>query len=159
MEAKTTKSRMAWQLVRVAKPSSWKFRAWPRSKYGEAELQISSACGIHDGLWLQWWSKLVKNKEDIGVVMSRIWKIMLQLVFSGGGLVTKSCPTLVTPWTVVCQAPLSMGFSVHGSLQARIRESVAVYFSRWSSQPRYLTWVSCIAGRFFTNWAMRQTPK
>ena len=28
----------------------------------------------------------------------------------GGGLVTKSCPTLVTPWTVACQAPLSMGF-------------------------------------------------
>ena len=26
-------------------------------------------------------------------------------------LVTESCPTLVTPWTVVCQAPLSMGFS------------------------------------------------
>ena len=30
----------------------------------------------------------------------------------GGGLVTKSCPTLVTPWTIACQAPLSMGFSM-----------------------------------------------
>jgi len=30
---------------------------------------------------------------------------------SGGGLVTKSCLTLVTPWTVAHQAPLSMGFS------------------------------------------------
>ena len=29
----------------------------------------------------------------------------------GGGLVAKSCLTLVTPWTVACQAPLSMGFS------------------------------------------------
>ena len=28
----------------------------------------------------------------------------------GGGLVSKSCPTLVTPWTVAYQAPLSMGF-------------------------------------------------
>ena len=28
-----------------------------------------------------------------------------------GGLVSKSCPTLVTPWTVAHQAPLSMGFS------------------------------------------------
>ena len=28
-----------------------------------------------------------------------------------GGLVTKSCPTLATPWTVACQALLSMGFS------------------------------------------------
>ena len=28
----------------------------------------------------------------------------------GGGLVAKSCPTLVTPWTAACQAPLLMGF-------------------------------------------------
>ena len=28
----------------------------------------------------------------------------------GGGLVAKSCLTLATPWTVACQAPLSMGF-------------------------------------------------
>ena len=28
-----------------------------------------------------------------------------------GGLVAKSCPTLVTPWTVARQAPLSLGFS------------------------------------------------
>ena len=26
-------------------------------------------------------------------------------------LVAQSCPTLATPWTVACQAPLSMGFS------------------------------------------------
>ena len=29
----------------------------------------------------------------------------------GSGLVMKSCPTLVTPWTVASQDPLSMGFS------------------------------------------------
>ena len=29
----------------------------------------------------------------------------------GGDLVTKSCLTLATPWTIACQAPLSMGFS------------------------------------------------
>ena len=28
----------------------------------------------------------------------------------GGGLVTKSCLTLGTPWTVACQAPLSVRF-------------------------------------------------
>ena len=28
-----------------------------------------------------------------------------------GGLVPKSCPTLMTPWTIAYQAPLSMGFS------------------------------------------------
>ena len=29
----------------------------------------------------------------------------------GGGLVSQSCPTLATPWTVALQAPLSMGSS------------------------------------------------
>ena len=29
----------------------------------------------------------------------------------GGGLVAKVCPTLVTPWTIACRAPLSMEFS------------------------------------------------
>ena len=28
-----------------------------------------------------------------------------------GDLVAKSCPALATPYTVACQAPLSMGFS------------------------------------------------
>ena len=31
----------------------------------------------------------------------------------GGGLVTKSCPTLVTPWAAASQASLSMRFSRH----------------------------------------------
>ena len=35
----------------------------------------------------------------------------MDAVFGGGGLVLKSCPTLVTPWTVAHQAPLSVGFS------------------------------------------------
>ena len=35
----------------------------------------------------------------------------MQSAGGSGGIVTKSCSTLVTPWTVACQAPLSMGFS------------------------------------------------
>ena len=54
----------------------------------------------------------------------------------------------VTPWTVACQASLSMGI-----LQARILEWVAMPFSRGSSQLRDRTQVSHIAGGFFTNWA------
>ena len=34
-----------------------------------------------------------------------------------------------TPWTAAYQAPPSMGFSVHGILQARILEWVAISFS------------------------------
>ena len=43
--------------------------------------------------------------------------------------------------------------SVHGILQAKILECIAILFSRRSSQPRDWTLVSCIAGRFFTFWA------
>ena len=42
------------------------------------------------------------------------------------------------------------GSSVHGILQARILEWVAIPFSRGSSQPRDRTRVSCITSRFFT---------
>ena len=45
------------------------------------------------------------------------------------------------------------GSSVHGILQARILESVAIPFSRGSSQARDRTQVSHIAGKFFTIWA------
>ena len=37
--------------------------------------------------------------------------LFLILFYFGGGLVAKSCPTLVIPWTIALQAPLSMGFS------------------------------------------------
>ena len=48
------------------------------------------------------------------------------------------------------------GSSVHGILQARILEWVAIPFSRGSSWPRNRIWVSCVAGRFFTVWATRE---
>ena len=51
----------------------------------------------------------------------------------------------VTPWTVACQSP----FSVHGNLQARILDWLAISSSRESSQPRDRTQVFCIVGRFF----------
>ena len=41
----------------------------------------------------------------------------------------------------------------------RILEWVAFPFSRRSSWPRNQTRVSCIAGRFFTNWAMREAQR
>ena len=54
-----------------------------------------------------------------------------------------------------CSMPAS---SVHGILQAGILKWVAISFSRGSFWPRDQTWVFCIAGRFFTNWAMREAP-
>ena len=60
--------------------------------------------------------------------------------------VVQSCLTLCDP----------MGHTVHGILQARILKWVAFPFSRASSWPRNQTRVFCIAGRFFTNWGMRE---
>ena len=45
---------------------------------------------------------------------------------------------------------------IHGILQARIIQWVAIPFSRGSSWPRDWTCVSCIPSRFFTIWATRE---
>ena len=65
--------------------------------------------------------------------------------------VTQSCPTLCDP--VDCSLP---GSSVHGILQARMLEWVAISFSRASSRPRDRTRVSHIGGRRFNLWATRE---
>ena len=46
-----------------------------------------------------------------------------------------------------------MNYIVHGILQVRILEWIAVSFSKGYSQPRDWTQVSLIVGRFFTSWA------
>ena len=60
------------------------------------------------------------------------------------------CPTLCDPTD--CSPP---GSSVHGILQARILEWVAMPFSRGSSQLRDWTWIFCIAGGFVAVLATR----
>ena len=58
--------------------------------------------------------------------------------------VAQSCPTLCRP----------MDYIVHGILQVRILEWVAIPFSWGSSQPGDRTQISHSAGRFFTSWAI-----
>ena len=72
----------------------------------------------------------------------------------GGGLVTKSCPTLGTPWTVACQAPLSMdspgkntGVGCHALHQG--------IFLTPGVEPLSLM-CPALAGRFFTTRATRE---
>ena len=66
--------------------------------------------------------------------------------------VTHLCPSLCDHMD--CSSP---GSSVHGILQARILEWGAIPFSRGPSWPRDQTQVSCIASRFFTVSATRET--
>ena len=68
----------------------------------------------------------------------------------GKVLVAQFCLTLCEPKDYSL-----LTSSVHGILQARIMESVAILFSRGSAQPKDGTQVSCIAGRFFTVRATR----
>ena len=64
-------------------------------------------------------------------------------------LVTQLCPTLcnLMDWSPT-------GSSVCGILQARILEWVAIPSSRGSYWPKDWTRIFCIAGRFFTAWAI-----
>ena len=66
-----------------------------------------------------YWMQIISHfkEEELKVSLSRkkgerfFWFFVLVsfILTCGGGLVTKSCLTLVTPWTVASQAPLPMG--------------------------------------------------
>ena len=88
-----------------------------------------------------------RNENQVLYLPKENW-VMTKVVLC---LVAQSCLTLCDP--VDCSPP---GSSVHGILQARILEWVAMPFSRRSSQPRDRTQLSCIAGGFFTDWATRE---
>ena len=87
-----------------------------------------------------------ENKQ----VMVKFWLTFLKGM--KGSLVV--CPILCNP----TDCNLS-GYSDHGIFQARLLEWVAISFSRGSSWPRDQTQVSCIAGRRFTIWAIREALK
>ena len=50
----------------------------------------------------------------------------------------------------------TMDYTVHGILQVRLLDWVAILFSKGSSQPRDWTQVSRIAGGLFTSWGRRE---
>ena len=76
----------------------------------------------------------------------KYWLIDADSMVVCGGLITQSCDSC----NLMDFSP--PGFFVHGISQARILDWVVISFSRFS-QPSKWTSVSCITGRFFTNWA------
>ena len=69
-------------------------------------------------------------------------------------LATQSCPILFHPSG--CTPP---GFYIRGNFQARIQEWVVIFSSRgyfWPRDRTCISWVSCITGRFFTCWAIKE---
>ena len=82
------------------------------------------------------------------------WTVVLKFTpAAAAAAAAKSLQSCLTLCNLVDSSLL--GSSVHGILQTRILEWVAIPFSRGSSQPRDWTQVSCIAGWFFTIWATR----
>ena len=85
----------------------------------------------------------VKNIKSILILFFFFWHLDVQSlwhhVLKWNEEVTQLCPTLCGP--VDCSLP---GSSVHGVLQARILEWVAVSFSRGTFQSRHWTQVQTI---------------
>ena len=131
---------------------SWVYAVWwyslaGYSPYGCKELDITEQLSKSN------LSKPVAYYRGNCVPSRNIWQrletflvIMIVGVLSEWVKVTQSYLTLCDP----------VDFTVHGILQARILEWIAIPFSRRSSKPRDRTQVSCIAGRFFASWATRE---
>ena len=95
--------------------------------------------------WRLWLGRKVrrKKKSNTNGMIIKQYLTSFFLIFSVS--VTQLCPTLSDPMDY--SPPGSSG---HRLLQVRILEWVAVSSFRGSFQPWDCTWVSCIAGRFFS---------
>ena len=89
-------------------------------------------------------------RADVRIKQGHVWKAQC-LTHTVLYLVAQSCPTL---WDPMDSSP--PGSSVHGILQARILDWVAMPSSRGFSPPRDRAQVSYIVGRFFTIWDTRE---
>ena len=101
--------------------------------------------------------ELESGAACIGSWIPYCWAARKPYYFYIGHAWSHSCfSPFVTPWTVVHQTPLSMGF-----FQAGILEWVAIPSSRGSSQPRDRTrvsWVSYIDKQILYHWATWEAP-
>ena len=100
--------------------------------------------------WEENWLPKVRGLVRCRISGTLISKVLVQGESERGNDSSTTQPRCFIPFGIRGQDPLSMGI-----LQTRILESVAIPFSRGSSQPRDQTQVFCIAGRFFTLWATR----
>ena len=102
---------------------------------------------------------LISGSSAFSKTSLNIWKFTVHILLKpglGGGLITKSCPTLVTLWTVGRQAPLSMGFSRKEYLSGLpFLSPVELPDPGIEPATPALQVFSCIAGRFLTGRATR----
>ena len=89
------------------------------------------------------WTAAYQAPPSMGFSRQKYWREINQK-WPMLSEVAQLCPTLCDP--VDCSPP---GSSIHGTLQARILEWVAISFSRVSSRPGDQTLVSRIVGRLY----------
>ena len=103
---------------------------------------------------LRYHVKMDCNLKDYTRILGRNYVFKCTKEYMKVKTVSRLCLTLCDPMD--CSLP---GSSVHGILQARLLEWVAIPFSRASSWPRDQIWISGIIGRFFTVWAARKAKE
>ena len=138
---------------------------WVQSLGWEDPLEEDMATHSSILAWRIPWTETPGRLQPISVTKSQTqlsehsqplkYTLILRIVIPSSQLMAKlfvcickllqSRPTLCD--TMDCRLP---GVSVHGILQARILEWIAIPFSRGSSQLTDQSLVSCIAGRFST---------
>ena len=134
---------------------------WKQGLPGESRLLVknppASAGNSRDLSWihLSWIPGSGRSSGKGNAAHSSIlaWKVLWteepgRLEFMRSQSDTTEC-TCATRLTLCDPVDYSLPGSVHGLLHARILEWVASSFSRGSSRPWDLTWVSHIAGRRF----------
>ena len=84
----------------------------------EIDVFLELSCFFNDPANV---GSLISGSSTFSKTSLNIWKFMVHKPGLGGGLIMKSCPPLVTPWTVGCQAPLSMGFSTRVGCHFRLQ--------------------------------------
>ena len=131
---------MDYTVYRILQARILEWVAFPFSRGSSQPRDRAQASHIAGGFFTSWATREAQNRN-----MIVIFKLDI-CVYEVKVKVAQSHLTL-------CD---SMGYTVHGILQARILDWVTFPFSRGSSQPRDQTQVSRIAGRFFTSWATRE---
>ena len=144
---------------RIRWPKYWNFSSSPSNKHSEL---ISFKIDWFDLLAIQGTLKCLTQHHDLKAsILQHSAFFTVQL--SHSYLCVRVCVCVcVCVCVLVAQLCLTLcnptdysppGFSVHGILQARILEWIAIPFSKRTSHLRDQTLVSLITGRFFTVWA------
>ena len=149
---------LMWKLTHLKRPWCWeRLRAGGEGDNREwdgwmALLIRWTQVWVDSGRW--WWTGRLGVLWFMGSQRVRhdwVIKLNWSKIYLKESEVSQSCLKLCDPMDY--KLPHS---SIHGILQARVLEWVAISFSEGSSEPRDQTQVSRIVGRRFTIWATRK---